>query len=729
MSTDQDAIPDAEDPAPADLEGKKPSKLSDETLYLQFRQWYLLDDAHSKEWRDNAQKEFDFVAGDQWPEKTAKTLNDEGRLPLTFNYTGPFIEAVKGLEVGSRHEAAYMPREIEPKDIVANEVVGETARWMGDQCNAEDEQSEAFGDTVICGMGWTEAVMSYEEGDPDGQYMEQKLDVQEMRWDRSARKKNLQDARRVWRVREMTLDEARDMFPEENDADLNAPWAVGYDIGGQLKSDEERRLKLENSNALDPSNIVHIIQIQWLERECYYRVALGDGLQEMSEEEYAQQQSAMKDAGLNPKAIKAVKQYKKVRMQAFVGAKILTKGKCPDPERFTLQCITGKLHKSKGTWYGLLRLMKDPQINANKWLSQALHIMNSTAKGGVLAERGVFKNISEAQKTYANPQAITVVEDGAIQKGRIMQKPGTGLAAPYVSLTQLAVAAIPGVTGINLELLGMVDRNQPGILEQQRKQSGMTILSTLFDALRLYRKTNALTRLCYIQSYMPDQKIIRVNSVQGPKAIRFIRDEHLGKYDVVVSDAPTSPNQKEQTWVMLMQLSQSPTMGKLLEMPEVAVEVLNYCPLPSKIVELFHKALSQPQPQQQMQQELAMRDAQAKIGKTEAEVGKIKADETQSATRAILNLADAEVKRQQVAREAALTEFHKSLGRAGIPGMPPRMPSIIDHDPMAVEDSQASGLPFPPQLPTGPRPPAAQPGGMEDLADIFSGQGGGPQIQ
>src|SRR5262249_9561120 len=159
--------------------------------------------------------------------------------------------------------------------------------------------------------------------------------------------------------------------------------------------------------------------------------------------------------------------------QAFLGAKILGIGPCPDKHRFTLQCITGKMHKNKRTWYGLVRLMRDPQINANKWLSQALHIMNTTAKGGVIVEEGAVKNIAEFQKTYASPQAATFVRTGAISKGQIMAKPGAGLAAPYVQLVQLAIQAIPGVTGINLELLGMVDRNQAGILEAQRKQAGM----------------------------------------------------------------------------------------------------------------------------------------------------------------------------------------------------------------------------------------------------------------
>jgi hypothetical protein len=701
--------------SPADVARKKPSELDDAGLYLQLKGWFLLDDAHSQEWRSIVKQEFDMVACDQWPDRTRKTIEDEGRLPLTFNYIGPFIRAVAGLEIGTRHETVYLPRVIEEGDIIANETVSDTSKWMGDNCNSEDEQSEAFQDTLTCGMGWTESRMSYEEGDPDGTYVEEKLDVHEMRWDRSARKKNLTDARRVWRVREMTLDEARDMFPDAQDGDLNATWATGFDAGAtNPKSDEERRLKLENSHPQDPNNMVHIVQCQWIERECYYRVARSDGEEEMSEADYAKLKKDAQEAGVK---LSAVKQYKKVRKQAFLGTKILGHGPCPDPTRFTLQCITGMPHRNKGTWYGLVRIMKDPQINANKWMSQALHIMNVTAKGGILAEHGVFKNISEAQKSYASPQAITIVAKDAITKGRIMQKPGAGLAAPYLQFAQLAIQAIPGVTGINLELMGLRDVNQPGVLEAQRKQAGMTILATLFDALRLYRKTNGETRLHFIQHYMEDGKIIRVTGPTGAKAIRFLRDQHLGEYDVIVSEAPTTTNQKELTWNMLMQMSQVPQFASMLDNPEIAVEALNYCPLPSKIVQLLQKGLQQPKPEREQDRMIMIEDALSKIrkqkadamrseaqaDKTRADIGKVPADTDLSQARAILALAQAGVQGQQAREADGMNNMREAFHRQPT-GMPPRLPPLpMEQEAMAIEE-QASMLPFPRQVPNQIQP-------------------------
>jgi hypothetical protein len=732
---DADDMPDEGDESPADLERKQPSELEDASLYLQFKTWYLLDDGHSSEWRGVAKTEFDFVACDQWPETTAKTLNDEGRLPLTFNYVGPFVRAVAGLEIGTRHETVYLPRVIEEGDIIANETVSDTSKWMGDNCNAEDEQSEAFQDTLVCGMGWAESRMSYEEDDPDGKYMEEKLDVQEMRWDRSARKKNLTDARRVWRVRQMALDEARDMFPDAKDGDLNATWAIGFDVGAtNPKSDEERRLKLENSHPQDASNMVHIVQVQWIERECYYRVAKSDGIEEMSEKDYGTYSKEAKEAGVKPTG---VKQYRKVRKQAFVGSKILGKGPCPDPDRFTLQCITGMPHRNKGTWYGLVRIMRDPQINANKWLSQALHIMNATAKGGVIAEQGVFKNISEAQKSYSNPQAITVVTKDAITKGRIMAKPGAGLAAPYLQFAQLAVQAIPGVTGINLELMGMRDANQPGVLEAQRKQAGMTILATLFDSLRLYRKQNGSTRLYFIQNYLEDGKIIRVTGPGGAKAIRFLRDKHLGAYDVIVSEAPTTTNQKELTWNMLMQMSQVPQFATMLDNPEIAAEALNYCPLPSKIVQLLQKGVTTPKPEAEKQKAIMIEDALAKVRKTNADAGKseagadliraqvatkVPADGQLSEARAILALAQAGVQGQQQREQEGMNAFREAFHRQPT-GMPPRMPMMPMEEAMAAGDINPSDMRQVPPLPTrAGRPDWASDPDIADLLEVSPDQ-------
>ena len=49
--------------------------------------------------------------------------------------------------------------------------------------------------------------------------------------------------------------------------------------------------------------------------------------------------------------------------------------------------------------------MRDPQMWANKMLSNALHIANTTAKGGIIAEKNAFDDEQQAEESYARPNA------------------------------------------------------------------------------------------------------------------------------------------------------------------------------------------------------------------------------------------------------------------------------------------------------------------------------------
>jgi len=625
----------------------EPSKLNDEALYSTLRGWFRLDQAHSAEWRKLAKEDFGFAAGDQYKAEDRAKLEEERRPVITFNRALSIIKAVAGIEINGRHDTVYLPRGTKPGVVKANEMLTAASQWMSDVSDAEDEQSEAFQDAIICGMGWTEPRISYED-DPDGMYVEGKVDPLEMYWDRSARSKNLQDARRVFRVRKMTIDEARDfakgLGADVLDEDLNASWATGADTEAP-KPVEEKRHRDENASPFDDKAEVHIVHAQWIERKPFYRV--GDRVTgkvlELDEERFEEYKALASQYGLE---FTYVRQTRKAYKQAFLGKCIIGQVMdCPSKDRFTFQCITGERDRNAGTWFGLIRLMRDPQMWANKWLSQTLHILNTTAKGGIIAEKDAFEDQRDAQDTYAQPDAITWAAKGAIANGKIMQKPGVGIPTAYVNLLEFAIASIRDVTGINLELLGMRDANQPGILEHQRKQAAMTILATMFDSLRRFRKNVGRIRLVYIQRYLSDGRLIRITQSddQGRSVMMLVpllREETIGDYEVIIDDAPNSPNQKQETWAFLMQLM--PVFRGMMT-PETAVAMLEYSPLPTKLVEQFKKMISEGKndPEAKMQQQIGMRGAVAKIKRDEAAAEKDLATAQGARAEAMLDLANA----------------------------------------------------------------------------------------
>ncbi len=171
------------------------------------------------------------------------------------------------------------------------------------------------------------------------------------------------------------------------------------------------------------------------------------------------------------------------------------------------------------------------------------------------------------------------------------------------------------MTGVNLELLGMRDANQAGILEAQRKQAAMTILATLFDSLRRFRKQVGRVRLHYIQTYLANDRLIRIMGQDGMEAVPLTKDATAGRYEVIVDDAPTSPNAKQETWATIQQVL--PAFRDLLT-PEAVVAILEYSPLPSKLVDAFKAMSSKPNPDADQQKQLAIEGAVAKIRKDDA---------------------------------------------------------------------------------------------------------------
>lgn len=697
-----------EDGGRPDDDREEPSTLGETELYLKMRKWFRVDAAHSNEWREQAKKDFNFRANDQWDDKTAKYMTEqEGKVPIVFNRVLPVIKAVAGVEINTRHETIYLPRQLEVGDIQANEDLTAASKWMGDGCNAAHQESMAFQDVLTCGMGWVEERMDYEL-EPDGKYIEEKLDPLEMYWDSASRQMNLTDSRRRWRLRKMAWSDARAMFPDADDDDLNNTWAMGMEGDEAIKSIEERRLKRDNNLKEDPDGEVTILQCQWWEREKYHRVAnpFTGQVEDMDDDQLKALVKQAKMIGEQTGQfypVESVKATRRVYKQAFIGSKILKKGPCPRSDGFTLHCITGELHATKGTWFGLVAMMRDPQMMANKWLSQTTHIINTTAKGGILAEEDAFTDINEAKATYAKPDAITFVKKGAVANGKIMQKPGVGLAGPYIQLLQMAIEAIPQVTGINMEMMGLREVNQPGVLEAQRKQAAMTILATIFDALNLFRIEVGRTRLHFIQNYIEDGKIIRVLSNDGRyRGVQLIKSKMVGDYDVIVEEAPSSPNNKEETWRALQVVL--PAMGDLID-PPLAVQLLNYVPgLPQQLIQDFQASLEQrmnepPPPEVEMQKQLAIEGQAAQVQKDKAsamkdaaQAEKMRAETEEKRSKVVLNQASAFSEQMKAAKEKALA------AKASAEAINEMMPDPADYAIRPIQNMRQ--YPQVPQLPT-----------------------------
>lgn len=581
-----------------------------------WKQWFRGDKAHTSRWRREAREAFKFLAGRQWSEEDQAKLREELRPCITFDRSSVIIDAISGNEIQSRQQVQYLPREL--GDAMANEVLTEAARWFDQESEAEDEDSEAFVDCIMTGIGVTETRIDFDE-DPDGMPAVDRVNCLEFYWDKAAVKQNLKDARRMWRLKGFTADEIKDRGWDPREADC-AVWSDADPFGpdrlhsndpfDRYSQSEEQDFDEENEGR---NKIYYVLHLQYWVYEDYYRVIdpITGKMVDMDEGKFQKVNSALGKVGMGLDHVKA---KRRCYYQAFIGKHVLEHSKNACENDFTWKVITAKRDRQYNSWYGLYRALKDPQQWANKWLSQILHILNSNSKGGLLYESGVFANQEEAEEAWARPDGMVELRPGSLVAGRVKEKQQAQFPTGFQVLTEFAIHAIRDVTGINLEFLGQREATQPGVLEYQRRQAGMTVLAPLFNSLQRYRRQRGKLMLYYIQTYLSDGRLIRITGDNNQQYIPLVKQADM-KYDIIVDDAPTSPNQKEAVWQSFMQIL--PGVKDVVP-PKILLQLLDYSPLPTSVVQKIKEAASAESPEQKQQKMLAARMAIAEVTETEA---------------------------------------------------------------------------------------------------------------
>lgn len=637
---------------------KTAADAGDEALFAKLAGWVKDGERQWGKWRKEARECFGLVAGDGFSEDDKAKMVHDGRQPVQFNRVGPIIDAICGLEVNGRQEVKFRPRTT--GDAKVNERLSALAKWARDEAQAEDEESDAFRDAVICGIGATDTCMDYDTS-PEGMPAVDRVDPLEIGFDPAARKPNAIDRRYSWRIRTMPAESALALFPGREIAALNATWAksIATEDGGdgdKVDYPEETRAALLQAE-VNPK-MVTLVEVEWFESEERVLVAMPDSgeTQTITKEEAAAGTDRLAALGATTAKVRV-----RVFKRAVLGMNSIIETQ--DRDGFRIHFITGKRDRNKGCWYGMGRPMRDPQLMANKVLTQVLAILNTNAKGGLLFEEDAVDKPEVLREEWANPNKAIKLRPGGL--GKIKERTAPGLPPSLVTLLTTAIQAIPDVTGVNTEMMGLADRDQPASLEYQRRQSAVTILAPLFDSLRRYRKEQARALLSLLRKMTPGTLVRIVEDRQtGPDgeeiapqeayqpfdAASFGLDATTLLFDVIVDQAPSSPSQKDATWGTLTQLLAS----GLQVPPQVMAELVKYSPLPATVADEVAKAMKgtmplPPEVQQAMEQaQQAVQALQQQLGQAGQMVQQLQAEKQQRAMQDELGAAQLDADKVQI---------------------------------------------------------------------------------
>jgi len=604
------------------------------------------------DWRKEARTSYDMVAGKQWDDDDKAKLEEENRPCVTFNRIAAIIDAVCGIEINNRQEVRYYPRSMGDQGVT--DINTAAGKWARDESYAEDEESESFRDAVISGIGCTETLMNYDEV-PDGMIDIVRKDPLHMTWKPSARKACLDDSPYVFNAEWMDVKEAEARWPDSEILATPNP----FDDDKQPHNAD--RAYLYENDATEQENRkdqVLVLHYQCWKLEKYYRALdpFTGKVTSLSDSDFTKLKDNAKQFGLvfvdgkktAENEIPYVKQKKKVYYRAFlIGDELLEHGKSPSQEGFTFKFITAKRDRNKNVWYGLVRPLIDPQRFGNKFFSQILHIINSNAKGGAFVEENALKDPRKAEEQWAsNSGPLIQLNEGGIAK--IRERQAVTYPQGLDRLMSFSFDSMPWVSGMNPEMLGMADKAQAGVLEEQRKRSAVTILAPLFNSLRRYRKSQGKLMLHYIKEFISDARLIRIVGESGdPQYVPLTKKEGTIEYDTVVDQSPSSPDFKREVWTAVQPFMQI-MMKNGYQIPE---EIIDLSPMPQWVSKKVKDAMNGQLPPiakqklEEMGQQMQSMGEQMK--KLEEENLMLKVDSSVDMAKAQMNFQGKQISTQQ----------------------------------------------------------------------------------
>jgi hypothetical protein len=645
-------------------------------LMAMFQRWDKALGSHWDGWRLEARVCYDFVAGYQWTaeEEAAMLEGPDGaqRTPVVFNRTAPTVDSVCGAEITGRQQVQYYPREI--GDGGVSDVLTQGIDYFIDECDGNEENSEAFRDMVICGVGITEGRVNADDGNIT--LIKERIDPLEVLYDPSARKACFADARYLRRTKKMSLDEFNEEFPNEDAREgkddilprqpVIVDPRVRYTSGMQQTADSDE---------------VVVCEWQWKERVKKYAITNPDDGETLliSADQHEELSAVWPD--LQSQSVESWR-----FRRAFTNGEAILSVEDMPVEAFSYVARTGKRDRNKGWWYGIVRPMLDPQRFANKYFSQILHIINANAKGGIMAEEGAVEDMRNLEDTWADTQKITWVKDGALSNAnglRIVNKPSPPYPNGSERMMEFSIGAIRDVTGVNQEMLGLADRDQPGVLEHQRKQAAYGILAAFFDNAKRALKIEGRLFLMLVQKFIPADTLVRIIGKEGGKQyVPIALDPNQTKFDVSIDEAPAGPNQKERTFQVLTQIM--PLLQNADLSPEIWADIARYSPLPTALSEKIAEGMMQKGKAEAAQGQMAAQIQQimTKLGieGAQAEVAETNAQAAHHQAQAAVLGADAQTNAVEVSSKDQLNRSAAALNMAKIVETMTHPKGTSDHD-------------------------------------------------
>ena len=529
-----------------------------------------LNEPTVQRWRAKAKECYRFRDGKQLSEADEQVLQSSKRPVVAFNAVQKYIKFVGGVQRMTPQALIYLPRsQDDEKAAMRGELLTKMYEYiMGSVNQGHSERSRAFDDMNVAGMGWTNTWASRNRN-PRGEIMYGWTDNMQMLWPETS-KQNLEGAKWVARESSMPVEEAVNKWPKRamyiraaagtsNDEDQIPDF--GYaDSRSMIKYVvpwimTEPLNKTPGAGRLAKPGEVNILEWQyWVEEDGYYFYDPNE------RDDHWENASTFQKLQRGYKAIGASpitdydRQMKRVYKNTFLlNRRIMLQ----EPQNlvidgnFTYNCMTAHWDSQDKIWYGIMRVLMDPQRMMNVFIRQVVEIMGAQAKGGYDVEAGAVSpsQRTDIEKNSSKPGSVNIWAPGAIAERRMQPKPTPQIPEGSMAVLQFMKSSFDDVSGIATQMFGMgVGNGTPGITLRRQMLGGLLILAGEFDSLTRFRKREGDIIYGFMK-LIADGRVVRVGGPEDSQAFQadpeLFNDPNF-QYDIILDENEHDPTMRQQ---------------------------------------------------------------------------------------------------------------------------------------------------------------------------------------
>lgn len=446
-----------------------------------------------------------FYDSEQWDYDLAQELKDRGQDPIVYNEIKPTIDWLIGTERRVRIDFVVMADSMDPEDNpdeIDEDAQNKTKvlKWLDDTNMAQFERSWAAEDAFKAGIGWLEVGL---RGDRTGPPILVAAESwRNILWDSQAQRRDLSDARYIFRVKVVDYDVALAIFPDKKDQldrciqtgdtmQIFSEWFAG--IGNLLTGLDQFNTLTDSieqytSKPVDMFNArKRVLLLECWSRDPVRRTPQAAGLGDPIEF--------------------------RINVAIMTEHDTLLEARSPyNHDRFPFIPLWAYKNRRTGLPYSPIWPLIGPQVGLNKRMTKS--VFEATANQ-VELEAGAIDDsvmsIDQIRAEYNDPVGMPVFAHGALAgNAKVRPVQHSGRMQEQLALAEVDRLTIRSMSGVTGENRGEKTNAVSGKAVLAKQDQGSLLTAELFDNLLFARKLEGDQTLSLTEQALLAPRVIPV---------------------------------------------------------------------------------------------------------------------------------------------------------------------------------------------------------------------------